>query len=245
MRTNVKQFIANNKVLSTVDNYPIKSITLGEDEYVLNYNLEINYNNSAQSDVSSNFDRTKVSIRTGDRTITVGNTSYSAGDKSGHEFKGWEYNNETVSGNIEFYPLEDVSITALWEKTESTECTLKIGVFGFAVGIDKNRIPRNYSTIITGFKGEQYSYKLEDILSLPDAATEEYMPGLVRIGATTQDYAEALPYWKYNKPGTSERPEIVFEKNLTFTGTFEQGTVEINYTYVYEYTDGNVKTYFR
>lgn len=249
MSTNVKQFITpDNKVLATVStavgNCPIKSITLGEDTYVLNYDLNINYD-STQSNVSSNFDRTKVSIRAEDRTIVVGNTSYYAQDKSGYEFKGWEYNGETVSGNIEFYPLEDVSITALWESSAPTECTLSIGVSGFAVGIDKNRIPRNYSTIITGFYGEQYSYELEDILSLPDAATEENMPGLVRIGATTQEYADAvLPYWSYKATGASEPPLVMFDKNTIFAGTFEQD-IYINYVYVYEYTDGNVKTYFR
>lgn len=246
MSTNVKQFIANNKVLSTVDNYPIKSITLGEDEYVLNYDLNINYNNSTQSNVSSNFDRTKVSIRTGDRTIEVGDTSYTARNKSGYEFKGWKYNGETVSGNIEFYPLEDVSITALWERiVEPTEYRLSIGVFGFAVGIDKNRVSRSNSTIITGFYGDQYSYKLEDILNLSDAATEEYMPDLKRIGATTQDYSEALQTWSYGATGTSDRPEIVFDKNTIFTGTFEKD-ISINYVYVYEYTNEyGRKTYFK
>lgn len=247
MSTNVKQFIANNKVLATVDNYPIKSITLGEDEYILNYDLNINYDNSTQSNVSSNFDRTKVIIRTEDRTIIVGNTSYYAQDKSGYEFKGWEYNGETVSGNIEFYPLEDVSITALWESSgEPTVYKVSVGVSGFVIGAnDYNRVNISDSAIIEGVYPYTFEYTLEQILPPQDDGVTGVISNLERIGATTSEYADAVPNWSYGATGASEPPLVMFEKNLTFTGTFEQD-IYINYAYVYEYTDEyGRKTYFK
>lgn len=235
MSTNVKKFIANNKVLATVDNHPIKSITLGEDEYVLNYDLNINYNNSAQSNVSSNFDRTIVKISTEDKTIVVGNTSYNARNKSGYEFKGWKYNGETISGNIEFYPLEDVSITAYWEEIPETEYRVQVNVSGFDVTIDGERKNLSNYLIFSGESGTSYNYTLGTILSI-NGFTKP-VTGLSIVGITDLSNASVMVRWEPGidaTEGLSTPPTVLKQTSDNISGTITQDEI-IEWTYVYKY----------